>query len=246
MGYTLTYTGYRPIDKERYAFEVNVQRGGQRYTVAPIMYYTAYNDGLMRNPDIANLYTKDFYLAPLSLEQKNDSAAGMQNVELKRGETKMLGALRITFVDFDFPVMQKAAMLEGKEVRIGAKLLVRDGSKKEESVTPAKIIKAGEQRDDGVRIGESYEITIAGMHPDREARENSRVEIGVKDLQAAAREPAGQGDVLMAEASVKPFINLVWSGVIIVIVGFLVTIVRRAQEASLTAAAAANAAAGEP
>jgi len=246
MGYTLTYTGYRPIDKERYAFEVSVERGGQRYTVAPIMYYTAYNDGLMRNPDIANLYTKDFYLAPLSLEQKNDSAAGMQNVELKRGETKMLGALRITFVDFDFPVMQKAAMLEGKEVRIGAKLLVRDGSKKQETVTPAKIIKAGEQRDDGVRIGDSYEITIAGMHPDREARENSRVEIGVKDIQAAAREPAAQGDVLMAEASVKPFINLVWSGVIIVIVGFLVTIVRRAQEASLTATAAANAAAGEP
>jgi cytochrome c biogenesis factor len=122
---------------------------------------------------------------------------------------------------------------------------VRDGSKKEETVTPAKIIKAGEQRDDGVRVGDSYEITIAGMHPDREAKENSRVEIGVKDIQASSREPASQGDVLMAEASVKPFINLVWSGVIIVIVGFLVTIVRRGQEASLTAAAV-DAAAGEP
>ena len=242
MGYTLTYTGYRPIDKERYAFQVDIERGAQRYTVAPIMYYTAYNDGLMRNPDIANLYTKDFYLAPLSLEQKNDSTAGMQNVELKRGETKMIGSLRITFVDFDFPVMQKAAMLEGKEVRIGAKLLVREGSKKEESVTPAKIIKAGEQRDDPVRLGDAYEITIAGMHPDREARENSRVEIGVKDIQAAARDTDQQGDVLMAEASIKPYINLVWSGVIIVIVGFLVTIVRRGQEAALTASAAAAAA----
>jgi cytochrome c-type biogenesis protein CcmF len=240
MGYTLIYTGYKPIDKERYAFEVSVERGKQRYTVAPIMYYTAYNDGLMRNPDIANLYTKDFYLAPLSLEQKNDSVAGMQNVELKRGETKMIGTLRITFVDFDFPDMQKGAMLEGKEVRIGAKLLVREGSRKEEPVTPAKIIKGGEQRDETVKIGNSYEIMIAGLHPDREARENSRVEIGVKDLQAASREPASQGDVLMAEASVKPFINLVWSGVIIVIVGFLVTIVRRGQEASLMAAAAAG------
>jgi len=158
----------------------------------------------------------------------------------------MIGKLRVTFVDFDFPVMQKAAMLEGKEVRIGAKLLVREGSGKEEHVTPAKVIKAGVQRDETVTVGGDYEISIAALHPDREARENSRVEIGVKDLQAAAREPAGQGDVLMAEASVKPFINLVWSGVIIVIVGFLVTIVRRAQEASLTAAAAANAAAGEP
>ena len=210
------------------------------------MYYTTYNDGLMRNPDIANLYTKDFYLAPLSLEQKNDSAQGMQNVELKRGETKMIGTLRITFVDFDFPVMQKAAMLEGKEVRIGAKLLVRDGSRKEEPVTPAKIIKSGEQRDEPVKIGDSYEIVIAGMHPDREAKENSRVEIGVKDLQAAAQGPASQGDVLMAEASVKPFINLVWSGLIIVMVGFLVTIFRRGQEATLSPAAAAAAAEEEP
>ncbi len=240
MGYTLTYTGYRAIDKERYAFEVNVESGKQRYTVAPIMYYTSYNDGLMRNPDIANLYTKDFYLAPLSLEQKNDSAA-VQNVELKRGETKMIGKLRITFVEFDFPVMQKAAMLEGKEVRIGARLLVREGSGKEQPVTPAKIINAGEQRDEAVRIGDSYEITIAGMHPDREAKENSRVEIAVKDIQAGAHEGSSEGDVLMAEASEKPFINLVWSGVIIVVVGFLVTIVRRGQEARLTAGAAAAA-----
>ena len=234
LGYTLTYTGYRPIDKERYAFQVNVERGDQHYTVAPIMYYTAYNDGLMRNPDIANLYTKDFYLAPLSLEQKSDTA-GEQAIELRRGETKMAGALRITFVDFDFPVMQKAAMLEGKEVRIGARLLVKAGSDRERPCAPAKIIKAGEQRDEPVKIGDSWELSIAALHPDREAKENSRVTIGVKDLHAGGGGEASQGDVLMAEASVKPFINLVWSGVIIVLVGFLVTVVRRGQEAALPA-----------
>jgi cytochrome c-type biogenesis protein CcmF len=236
LGYTLTYTGYHSIDKDRYAFQVNVEEGEKRYTVAPIMYYTSYNDGLMRNPDIANMYTKDFYLAPLSLEQKSDSLANGQIVELKRGEIKMIGKLRVTFVDFDFPVMQKAAMLEGKEVRIGAKLLVREGSGKEEHVTPAKVIKAGVQRDETVTVGGDYEISIAALHPDREARENSRVTIGVKDLKAASSiDPASEGDVLMAEASVKPFINLVWSGLIIVIVGFLVTIVRRGQEAALPA-----------
>jgi len=234
LGYTLTYTGYHPIDKERYAFQVNVEHGQQRYTVAPIMYYTKYNDGLMRNPDIANMYTKDFYLAPLSLEQDSTSA-GEQTVELKRGESKMVGSLRITFVDFDFPVMQKAAMLEGKEVRIGAKLLVKDGSGKDRPCEPAKIIKSGEQHDETVKIGDAWELSIAALHPDREAKENSRVDIGVRDLRAAASDAGTQGDVLMAEASVKPFINLVWSGVIIVLVGFLVTIVRRGQEAALPA-----------
>ncbi|HTY58491.1 MAG TPA: cytochrome c biogenesis protein CcsA [Bacteroidota bacterium] len=240
LGYTLTYTGYHPIDNQRYAFQVNIEKGDQRYTVNPIMYYTSYNDGLMRNPDIANLYTKDFYLAPLSLEQNSDSTAGGETVELKRGETKMIGSLRITFVDFDFPVMQKAAMLEGKEVRIGAKLMVRQGSGKQVPVEPAKIIKAGEQRDETVKIGDAYELSIAALHPDREAKENSRVSIGVRDLQAAANDKASQGDVLMAEASVKPFINLVWSGLIIVMVGFLVTIFRRGQEARLPAGVAAS------
>jgi cytochrome c biogenesis factor len=32
---------------------------------------------------------------------------------------------------------------------------------------------------------------------------------------------------------VKPFINLVWAGVLVLLLGFIVTIVRRAREASL-------------
>ena len=38
-------------------------------------------------------------------------------------------------------------------------------------------------------------------------------------------------DTLVVEASVKPLINLVWAGVIILLVGFGTTIVRRAGEA---------------
>ena len=42
-----------------------------------------------------------------------------------------------------------------------------------------------------------------------------------------------KADVLVVEASVKPYINLVWNGIIILIVGFIITIVRRSQEARL-------------
>ena len=41
----------------------------------------------------------------------------------------------------------------------------------------------------------------------------------------------GKSDTLIAEATIKPFINLVWSGLIILLIGFVVTIVRRFQEA---------------
>jgi cytochrome c-type biogenesis protein CcmF len=232
LGYKLTYTGYKPIDKEKYAFEVTVERQGRQYVAAPVMYYSSYNDGLMRNPDILNMVTKDFYLAPLALEQGSDSTQDApQKVMLKRGETKKVGSLEVTFVDFDLPDMQKAAMLEGKDVRIGARLKVKSGAGRTENVEPAKLLRGGNLTDQPATLGKEYEFLITGMSPDRESRENSSVEIGVRSLVKNALGSDPQPDVLVVEASVKPYINMVWSGVIIVLVGFLVTIVRRAQEA---------------
>ena len=235
LGYKLTYTGYKPVDKEKFAFQVNVEKDGREYVVAPIMYYSSYNDGLMRNPDIVNLITKDFYLAPLSLEQKSDpSKTGVEKTVFKRGETREIGDMQITFIDFDFPVMQKAAMLEGKEVKIGAKLEVKRYGEKPQVVIPAKIMNQGEATDRPAMFGDHYEFTIIGMRPDRESRENSTVEIGVRNLLLASeQQSASGGDILVVEASIKPYINLVWSGIIILLVGFLITIVRRAQEAAL-------------
>ncbi|MEK9139020.1 MAG: cytochrome c biogenesis protein CcsA [Bacteroidota bacterium] len=236
LGYKLTYVGYKPVDREKFGFDVHVEYPGKpAQIISPIMYYSEYTKGLMRNPDILNLISKDFYLAPLSLEQAGDSGrSGIQSVTLKRGETKRFGDVDIMFLDFDFPVMEKAAMLEGKDVRIGAKLQIVEGKKKPTVVTPAKLLNKGEQQDAPASYIDLYEFTIIGMHPDREAKENSTVEIGVRDLKAGTRD-AGKpkSDVLVVEASIKPYINLVWNGVIILIVGLIVTIVRRSQEARM-------------
>lgn len=230
LGCKLTYTGYKQIDpvQEKFAFQVNVERNGKTYVVAPIMYYSEYNKSLMRNPDIANWVTKDFYLAPLSLEQ---AARGQsqKTLSLRKGETQKVGDLEVTFVDFEFPVDQKAAMLEGREVRIGAQLLVKEYGKKPVKIVPAKVINQGNAVDEPAKFGDMYLFTIVTMQPDRENKENSRVEIGYAPVKSAASNE--ESEVLVVEASVKPYINLVWSGVIILMVGFLVTIVRRAQEA---------------
>lgn len=238
-GYKLTYTGYKPIDQEKYAFEVAVEKDGQTYTVAPIMYYSKFNEGLMRNPDIVNLVTKDFYVAPLSLEQAGSKEdASTQRFSFKKGETKKIGDLEVTFMDFDFPVDQKAAMLEGREVRIGALLRVKKYGKKPVDIAPAKVMNNGEAADRPATFNKNHQFTIANMKPDQESTENSSVEIGYKDLRLSNQSRNSEGDILVVEASVKPYINLVWSGVIIVLVGFIVTIVRRAQEARLKAALA--------
>ncbi len=231
-GYKLTYTGYKPIENgKKYAFEVNVEHKNRQFTIAPIMYKN--NEDIIRNPDILNLVTKDFYLAPLSLEPAgSQNAAATRTLSFKKGETKKIGDLEVTFMDFDFPVDQKAAMLEGKEVKIGATLAVKQYGKKPAEIIPSKVMNQGAATDKPATFDGKHQFAIVSMNPDKENKENSAVEIGYTDLSSA---PAANAttDVLVVEASVKPYINLVWSGVIVVLVGFITTIVRRAQEARL-------------
>lgn len=127
LGYTLTYQGYRPIEGEKFRFDVEVAgEGGRNHIVGPVMYFSNFSNGLMRNPDIANFLTHDFYLAPLSLQPASTDT-----------------------------------------------------------------------------------------------------------IQPAGLPPGGAPvDTLLAEASVKPYINLVWGGVLILLLGFLITILRRGREAA--------------
>jgi cytochrome c-type biogenesis protein CcmF len=241
LGYKLTYTGYRPIDAEKFAFDVHVEKEGRpTHILSPIMYYSEYSKGLMRNPDIANLVTKDLYLAPLSLEQNKGAPQNVgERIQLKKGEKRKFREIEVSFLDFDFPESQKVAMVEGREVRIGATLEVSEYGNKPVKIVPARIIKNGEATDKPANYSGRYEFTVVGMRPDRETPENSTVELSVLDLGSSrgADAPAAMGkDILVVEASVKPFINLVWSGVIILLVGFLVTIVRRSQEARMKGA----------
>jgi cytochrome c-type biogenesis protein CcmF len=230
LGYTLVYSGYGPLDGERFAFNVEVQGKGRRFTLAPVMYFSKFNDGLMRNPDIANLITKDFYLAPLSLETP-EQAAGVKGT-VRKGGTATVGDLSITFEDFD--LSEKADLMEGKEAKIGARLRVKGPEGREESVTAFRVV-GGSDRSIPATYPGGYSIELVGMNPDGENPSASTVDVSVSKAGAATAGPAKE--TLVVEASLKPYINLVWSGFIILTVGFLVTIFRRSGEASGKAAA---------
>ena len=231
LGYTLTYAGYTPIENQKFAFQVVVERDGKRHTMAPVMFENTQNEGLMRNPDIMNLFTRDLYLAPLSLEQP-EGAAG-DHATLRKGETKTLGGLRVTFEDFD--LSEKAALMEGRPAKIGALFRVASEGGREEVVTAYQMV-GGEGGGMPASYPGGYTIALTGLHPDHEDPQKLAVDVTVTGgAQAAAGSPAEE--TLIVEASVKPWINLVWSGFIILSVGLLVTIVRRAKESAAHAAA---------
>ncbi len=225
-GYTLTYLGNRPLDDERFGFDVEVQHGSQSYRVVPTMHISNKDNTMMRRPDILNMYTKDFYVTPLSVETPESDQG--QSLPLRKGESKELAdGVSVLFIDYDFDDMQKGSMLEGGAFSIGVKLKISKGSSSEQIKAIMKNAGGSISYVPASSTLTPMQFTIKKMQPNREDPAQSRVELSV--LNPAA--PATTVETLVVEASVKPYINLVWMGTITLIVGFILTIVRRVQEA---------------
>ena len=228
LGYKLTYVGYTPLDNEKYAFNVEVQRGDMRRTVRPTMHFSS--EATLRHPDLINFLNKDFYVSPVSIETPGESEE--KAITLERGEATEVAGLKVRLVNFDFSDAAREAMVEGKDFIITAHLEVTEKGrtkpltlKMTSSPTGPKFVPealtASEKR--------VFEFKLSRIMPSQTDQENSKVAFTVKlptNVSAPKRE-----ETLVVEASVKPMINLVWMGTVTLVVGFLLTIVRRAEEA---------------
>jgi cytochrome c-type biogenesis protein CcmF len=235
LGYTLTYLGHAQLPNDKYAFRVQVEKDGHHHVAAPVMFTAKNSENIMRTPDIINMVTRDFYLAPMSLEEGGGAdTAGSAHVVLRNGESTTVRGLGVAFLGFDLPADQRDAMMQGRQARLGARLKVTLPNGRSTEIVPAKIVGDGVTRDDAARAGGRYEFTIARMFQDASSGGQFAVEVHLQDLEAT-QASNGRPPVLVVEASVKPYINLVWSGVIIVLVGFGITLFRRGIEAKLRA-----------
>jgi cytochrome c-type biogenesis protein CcmF len=74
LGYEMVFTGYSPIENtNKYQFNISLKKDDKSFKVAPIMYISDYNNGLMREPAILSMFTKDIYVSPLGYEESDGS-----------------------------------------------------------------------------------------------------------------------------------------------------------------------------
>ncbi|HLP16180.1 MAG TPA: cytochrome c biogenesis protein CcsA [Bacteroidota bacterium] len=219
MGYAMTYVGYHPTERGRYAFTVEVEREGRKFVVEPVMFQSEEMGGLMRNPDIINLITKDFYLAPVSLEAPQEM--NEQVVTMKTNTAAEVQGTKIIYRGYEF-----SQTAEGN--RVTAKIdVIRNG--KTVRVQPTMMNKHGEVEYIPAAIpGTNISLVIKGMTPNRQDESKSEMTLGVRTPLDPSQPK--KGEVFIVEATVKPFINLVWIGTFALIGGFLITIVRRSME----------------
>ncbi len=229
FGYDITFTGYNPIENNtKYAFNISMKNGDKTYTVSPVMYISEYNNSLMREPAILNLFSKDVYVAPLGYDEGTDQhTANGETVNLKKGVETEYKGLKISFDHFDVSSETMTAMQAGKDFQMGAVLTIENGGKTEEFELLRKSVSGQVEYTEytseqaGIKIqllnltAEMIEVSIAPINNTQQVVENPKQE------------------VLTVTASIKPYISLVWIGVIVMVVGFFVAVVRRLKESLL-------------
>ncbi len=238
FGYTLTYLGATPFEDPnnkidtKYHFNVRVEKDNKEILLQPIMYYSEYSKGLMKNPDIANFATKDFYLSPMGLVEP-EVFADDELYELKKGEEKQIGGVTVQFNDFDFGNIQKGgAEIQSGNYSIGALLKVRD-SKFTENLEPRIKYTDGNPEYMVAKISgnDKYSFYFVKMSVNSEELGGPTATIAVVDTKNTSQKPKAD-ETLVLMASVKPFINILWTGTGVLVLGFFLSILKRRKELS--------------
>jgi cytochrome c-type biogenesis protein CcmF len=221
LGHHMTYTGSRELPDGKFAFDVHLERDGGTRILSPVMFESR-EQGIMRNPDIASFATYDVYLSPVALEGTN--GPGPEAVTLRKGEETAVGDVRVTLVGFQMTAHGQEVTADG--VPVGAVLKIVRGDE-EETVTPVTVFRPNAQPQP-----RSVESKLLGG---RVSLMTLNVGMqGGKSAVTVAVEKAGEGqsprEALVVEASVKPFISLVWAGTLLIILGFGLSIAHRLKE----------------
>ncbi|MCU0452928.1 MAG: cytochrome c biogenesis protein CcsA [Bacteroidetes bacterium] len=226
MGYQLTYAGNAPTPDGKFIFTVNAKHGESAFSAMPVMFRSDYNNSVMRNPDYVSFLTRDFYVEPVSLEPGQRGGQG-QMVQVPKGGTVEIAGYVVTFERFEMqPHAAGMAQQAESGMRIGAVLKVKK-DRQIRTVTPVSVFAQGEvQSSKGEPLDGQTELRLVGMNIGMSGEGSTIVlEAAVPGASATATPEA-----LVVEASVKPFISLVWIGALICFFGVMLALVRRRRE----------------
>jgi cytochrome c-type biogenesis protein CcmF len=228
FGYDLSFTGYEPFDNgKKYAFNVEITRNGSTKVAKPVMFISEFNNSLMREPDILAGFTKDFYVAPVGYSEGEDSGHKHANtISIAKGNSTDYNGIKITFDSFDMPKDAMTSMSSGGEFKIGAVLKISaDG--KEYTVKPAMVIQGEGRKSEAAELKEkNLRFEIVNLNAG-----SGMVELQISPLEANDTAISNVSkEVLTIEASIKPFISLVWIGVVLMVVGFIFSAYKRSKE----------------
>jgi len=235
FGYKFTYVGANPFmdaNNKRdtmYAFNINVEQDNKEMVMRPVMFFSKFSNGVMKSPDIAYFSYKDLYLSPMSLEEP--SPYPPESIyDLKKGSKTKINELEVEFVDFDFGNMQKGGKEMGSgNYTLGAILKVNDGVNTETINVKTQFVDGTPSPTPfSMQNNKKYVFYFLNMAVKGEEAGGTSASVVVMD--PTKKGNTNDKETLVVAASIKPFISVLWTGVLILFVGFILSIVRRRKE----------------
>ncbi len=199
-------------DREKYRFKIKIVDKDKNSIVYPIVYWSSFNnfEQPYYEPDIKTYLTKDLYLAPKSFTFNEFYSP----ISFKKGE--ILSAPwsekdSIRFVSYDMSSMHFGKSQENFTFGIIVDYYI-DGNYYKDTVLSLLNMKSGSFSPIWKNVPtKDFAIGFTKFTPE-ENLEKSTVELSF-----------GQ-EIFIADVTVKPFILLVWIGVIFTVAGFIIAV----------------------
>ncbi|MBK7378727.1 MAG: cytochrome c biogenesis protein CcsA [Ignavibacteriales bacterium] len=224
FGFDMTFTGYSPIENNtKYAFNINLKNGSSDYSVAPVMYISDFNNGLMREPDILSLLTKDIYISPLGYDEGKGENSEGQSLSLELGSQSNFDDATILYQSFIKPDM--SAMTTGGSIKMGAVITVQKDGK---TYTDSTVMQGTTGNFDFIAAQfNDANLKVQVQKIDPTTKQAVFIVSNIVNKTQVTTQPK---EVLTVTASIKPFISFVWIGVLVMFIGFFVSVARRLKE----------------
>jgi cytochrome c-type biogenesis protein CcmF len=220
FGYQFTF---RNIDtsSSKTRVLIDVSDGRTSFTATPRLYFSDYNQEVMREPDIKILPLKDLYISPIEMESPPVDNGGNPQLELAKGESKELNGYDVQFVQFE-----TGGHGQPGKMTVGALLDVQSNGQHTQITPEMEIDEQGHQTFIAADLpasgyaAQKHQVRLTAM-----SVEDKKILLafdGFSDQNARL-----DSHTLVIDVTSKPLMMVVWTGVLLIIGGTTIAFVRR-------------------
>ncbi len=212
-------------DRKRY-FEIDfkAKKGGQQFKLYPdVIKQNKGGEGFAANPAAKHYWYKDIFVYITSFQENNrEDTARFQNRDIRKGDTIWYSRGFMILND----VMMNPASLKHKypdadtAVFLDMTVIAKDGRKY--PVNPGFAIKGNQVS--VVTDTVQAQSLVLGF--------NKMVDASTGKFQVGVKESASITDLLTLKVYEFPMINILWLGVVLMVVGFVMSIIQRVKTSS--------------
>jgi len=221
FGYNIQYQGKIPAKngKDRVKLLIN----DNQVTFAKF-YWSEYSRAYMVAPSVVNHFAQDLYISPIQIMKDMNTSQG-ETINIKKHETVEKDGLTFTFTGYKMNTHE----MNSSDMTIFALIDVKDkDGKLLGQIKPGlKIVNKKTSYLDAAIPGSVRTLAIEGV-----SVENQLLKLRLSP-DPNNKQKTDNPEMLAAEISIKPFINLLWIGTILMIIGFLITIYNRTHNQKL-------------